>query len=262
MSGPFDSAHRKIARASKHFDEVEAQIKAYYDQIPYKQVIETDPDDPQQLLHKIKLVKTLADSSVAEIVGDVVNNLRAALDHAIYAVAKTCRSNPKYAYFPFSGKAERFEKSLNGFCKDVPSEMFPLLRSFRPYEGGNEPLFALNAMRNADNHSILTPFGTRLFRPRTKVKGTGYMSMTVPEHSAWDIAKQEIVFLRTGADATFDYDIDFHFFVAFDEVPTVKGMPVMETLELIGSEVNQVVAAIEAEAARLGFLPTRQADGR
>lgn len=254
MPDPFESTHRKIARASKHFDDLEREVVAFLGEDPYRQVIEIDPDNAEQVLHKFKLVKSFDDLPIPEIIGDIVSNLRAALDHAAYAVAATRCAKPRKAYFPFSGDEDGLENSLHGFCKDVPAGMYPLLRSFKPYKGGNRLLAALQALRNADNHAVLTPFGTDFDRPFTSVKTTGYGSMIVPEHSTWDRTKQEVVYLTTRTNTAVQYEIDFKFFVAFDNIESIAGDSVLAELHAIGIEVDRVVSAIEAEARRLGFI--------
>ena len=255
MPGPFDSAKRKVARSGEHFANLEREIQAFIEVDPYRQVVEVDPGNPNQLLHKVKLIKGFDDTPIAELVGDVVSNLRASLDHAIYAVAATQCASPRKAYFPFSKDVTGLENSLSGFCKDVPSKMYQLLRSFKPYYGGNHLLCALNSLRNADNHSMLTPFGTDFQRPSTKVKSSvGFARMTVPEHSTWDRVKQEVIYLTTSSDSDAQYEIEFKFFVAFDQPAIVAGKPVMEELHAIGCEVANTIEAIEAEARRLGFI--------
>jgi len=256
MPDPFESAHRKIARASKHFDDLEREVVAFLGEDPYRQVIEIDPDNAEQLLHKFKLVKSFEDRPIPEIIGDIVSNLRAALDHAIYATAimSGCQK-PGFdtACFPFAGGADRFENTFKGRCKDVSTEMYPLLRSFQPYKGGNRLLAALQALRNADNHAVLTPFGTDFDRPFTSVKTIGYASMIVPEHSTWDRAKQEVIYLKTRTDTEVQYEINFQFFVAFDNIEIIAGRSVLVELDAIGVEVERVVSAIQAESCRLGF---------
>jgi len=254
MPAPFDSARRKVAWADKRFDDLKLETKTFFADEPYRQVVEPDPTAPDHFLHKIKLVRSLNNTSIAEIAGEVVSNLRASLDHAIYAIAATQCENPRKAYFPFSKDAAGLESSLNGFCKDVPPEMYPLLRSFQPYKGGNQYLFTLNALRNADNHAVLTPFGTHVLRPVTNVSAIGYAEMVLPEHSRWDSTKQEIIFLRTRTGTKIDYQVNFHFFIAFCDLEVVEGYPMLEMLEAIGCEVNSTLNAIEAESRRLGFI--------
>lgn len=255
MPGPFDSAHRKIARAGQHLEDLQLELKSFADEQPYERIVEPNPACSEQLIHKIRLTRHLEDTAVPEIVGDIVTNLRAALDHAVYGVALASgRSNIKNAYFPFAGTETGLENALSGWCKDVPQEVWPLLRSFKPYNGGNDFLCALNAMRNHDNHAILTAIGTAFVRPHTKIKATGYWEMTVPEHSVWDRTKQEVIFLTVGLDTKFEYEVQFEFFIAFQEIAILDGEPVLQVLGYLGSEVERILSAIEAESSRLGFI--------
>jgi len=253
MQGLFDSARRKIIRAHKHFDDMLDELSKFFDGDSLIQVVDSDPDDPNQLLHKVKLVRRFEDTPIAEIVGDIASNLRASLDHAIYAIAATRSVSPRKAYFPFCRSAEGLEKVLKDNCKDVPVELYPFLRSLKPYEGGDDLLYALNAMRNADNHAYITPVVTSIVRPYTSVKGTGYMSMPLPEHSTWDHERQEVVLLRTRVETKVEGQIDVGFLIKFCGIEVIEGKPVLDTLSEMGMRVDEVLDAIEAEARRLGF---------
>jgi hypothetical protein len=143
MPDPFESAHRKIARAREHATELEREFQAFLIEPPYETFSEPHPQIPQRIVHKVRLARPLP-AKLSEIAGDMIGNLRETLDHAVFgvAVASGC-SHPRNAYFPFSSTQAGFEANLKGRCKDVPQEIYSLLREFEPYEGGNEVLFAL-----------------------------------------------------------------------------------------------------------------------
>jgi hypothetical protein len=190
MSDPFTSARRKIARAKRHILDLEREITAFIGENPYIQVVEDDPQRPGYRFHKIKLTKTLPES-FADLIGDAVNNLRAALDHACYAVAAASgKIVPREAYFPFAGDASKLDSAIKGRSKDVPQEIHPLLRSFQPYKGGNEILWTLNLLCIADRHKMITPIGTGIVRPGTNIRGTGFFDMPIPP--VWDRSKLRI----------------------------------------------------------------------
>ncbi len=134
MPDAFESSRRKIYRAKKHLADLKREIKSFAanNQQFYEPFTEPHANKPEHVVTKIRLIVNIPDQ-LCEMTGDIVNNLREALDHAMHgiAVAAGCK-DPKSAYFPFSGDPTTFEASLNGRCKDVPKEIYPLLRSYQP----------------------------------------------------------------------------------------------------------------------------------
>lgn len=85
MSDPFHSSRYSIARAKEHIGELDRQMAGYFNSQPYAQVIELDAERGQEV-HKLKLVKPMP-VALPGIAFDAANNLRSALDQAIYAIA-------------------------------------------------------------------------------------------------------------------------------------------------------------------------------
>jgi hypothetical protein len=76
---------------------------------------------------------------------EIIEALRSALDQAGAACAVlTGKTNPKKSYFPFADSGPELTKVIKGRCKDLPGEIISLFRSFQPYQGGNDPLWAMN----------------------------------------------------------------------------------------------------------------------
>src|SRR5258708_5919182 len=117
MPDPFDSSRRKIAPANKHLADLKREVRAFLEQKNfYNLFTEPHPSKPDHIVQKLRVAKQIPDDW-SEIVGDIVDNLRSALDHAIYSVAVASgRSNPRNAFFPFSGAVTRFEANLKGRC--------------------------------------------------------------------------------------------------------------------------------------------------
>jgi hypothetical protein len=248
MAIDFSSARRKLARAKEHFQELNRQLADYLEERPYQQIIEPDPANAEQLEHKIKITKPLPDS-LGDVVGDVVTNLRAALDHATYALAAEGKTeDPKNAAFPFARTEPEFENSLKGRAKDVPAKYYDLLRSFKPYKGGNEVLWGLNMICNADKHKMLTPVGMAVRRAGIAIEGVGWFS--APLNPTWDRSKNEIVVLTVHKETKINYKFPFRMFVVFENVELVGGEPVDSILQQTIDEVERVLGAIEAEAAK------------
>jgi hypothetical protein len=189
MPDPFEDARRKVARADEHFADLYQKINAYTQENPLEKVIEPHPTMPGHQLHKLKLTRSLP-SSFGDITGDIVHNLRSALDVAAYSIAvgSGCQ-NPKYSAFPFAGSLSQMRQAL-GRTKDLPVPIQSLFVGFQPYLGGDDLLWALNEMCNTDKHKMLIPMGNVVVRVGADVRGTGYFSM--PDPHIWNREKGEM----------------------------------------------------------------------
>jgi hypothetical protein len=253
MADPFDSPRRKLARAKKHVVNLEREIGQFVKTTTYERFSESHADKPFLTVHKIRMSKPIPDG-LSEIAGDAIGNLREVLDHATFAVAVASgASNPRNAYFPFSGTVEDIDARIKGRCKDVPIQMHPLLRAFEPYDGGNEVLFTLNKMANRDKHALLAAFGAVSMDGGMNVIGTGgYMSM--PDPHIWDHAKNEMELITLSPGCKLNAHFRFFITVAFTGIEVIERFPAPTVLGEIAVEVERVLAAIEAESRRLGFV--------
>src|SRR5579871_4093 len=210
MSDTLYSPRRRLCLAKERIEDLKREIAAFWRGNPYVQVIEDDPQRKGYRLYKIKLVKELP-ASIADIACAIAGHLRSALDQAGYAVALAAAppgTKPKRTAFPFAGSEGHMNNSL-GRCQDLPQEIRALFCTFKPYKGGDDLLWALNTMRNTNEHMVLVPVSTVVQRPSTKIRGTGFFQMTLPEYTVWDRCKQEVTFLTLGPGATFPYDFAF-----------------------------------------------------
>lgn len=251
MSDPFESSKNKLARAHEHFLDLQKKIIEFTDIDPYERVIEPHPDKPGYVVHKVKLTQALP-PSIGDIAGDMVNNLRSALDHAGYAVAVAAGAkDPKFTAFPFAGSAAQMANAL-GRSKDIPPQIQSLFCGFQPYPRGNEYLWALNEICNTDKHKIAIPIGQGVVNVGTRIRGTGFFEM--PDPHVWDRTKNEMILVTFGPETEFEYEFNFRLFVAFDEIKIVGGKPLLGTLDAMGSIVERILVAVDAEARRIGIF--------
>jgi hypothetical protein len=248
------SSRRKLARAKKHIVDLDRKIGAFIKKHPCAKVVERDLQRAKEI-HKIKLVKQIP-SFLEDIASDAVVNMRAALDHAGYAVAVAAnpmRKNPRNTAFPFAGNAVELENAIKGRSKDIPKEILTLFRNLKPYKGGNDLLCALNEICNAEKHKIITPVAVTIATSGiTDVRCTGQWRQ--PAQPVWDSTKNEIVLIEVPLDTKIDYDLEFFTLVVFDEIQIVRGQQVLGILNTLASEVERVLLAIEAEARRIGII--------
>jgi hypothetical protein len=253
MSDPFESSRRKIARAKKHIGDLKEKIDTFFERNDlYEPFIEAHPEKAGYGILKVRFTQELPEE-FAEIAGDALNNLRSALDSAVHSVAVAAgKPKPGNAYFPFSRDATHFEANLKGRCADVPPEMYPLFRACHPYDGGNQPLWALNVTRGSTEHALLVPGAVASFISGMNVRGTGFISM--PYKPVMDRTKREIELATVAPDAIFHGDYQIAIYVAFGEISSIAGENAGELLQFFAELVETIVNEIVAESHRLGIV--------
>lgn len=252
MPEPFNSAYLKLAWAREHINELEWEIADFLHVCPCESFAEPHPDKPEHTIQKIRLLRTPPER-LSLIAGDAVDNLRAALDHAIYEISIPCDGpGTRSAYFPFAGSVARFEDQLKGRCADVPKDIWPLLRSFKPYEGGNRSLVALNRACNRNKHALLLSLAVLACPVQESLAGKGG-PVSVPVFHVWDRSKNEMELFTIGPGAQYKAQFDFRFLVVLSEIGIAEDEQAFTVLNALAGEVQRVLGAIEAEARRLGI---------
>ena len=90
------------------------------------------------------------------IVGDIIHNLRSALDLLACDLVLANGGNPKGVYFPFFKTADGLNKKIKDrdFNRAGPDAV-ALLTRYQPYEGGDSPLYAIHLLDIIDKHRML-----------------------------------------------------------------------------------------------------------
>jgi hypothetical protein len=248
----FHSAKLRLSRAKEHLIDLNDRIKAFFDAKPYKLVVESDSNGWIHA-HKIKFTKPFPDD-FAVVAADVVDNLRSALDQSWFAIAiisRVIKSSGK-AYFPFADNASDFDSVLRRGCKNFPHDILTLLRTFKPYKGGNDLLWALNRICATNKHEMLAPTSINVNMGFSVVKTRkGRTEIITPK---WNRRDNEIIYFITFKDDEIDYHIPLALDIAFDKVEIVAGQPAVAVLNRLAGEVENILLALEREIRRLGFV--------
>ncbi len=163
---------RKIARANVHLQTFGVEERAFLDRKPYRLRVDIDTQSSGDMVNEILVVETTdsvpADLSV--LIGDVLYNLRSALDHLAWqlVLANQGTPNDKTAFPIFNdrtvirnGKAvERWLNIAGGVHRDALAlieESQPYLRTDGPTM---HPLWILNELVNIDKHRLLLVLAT------------------------------------------------------------------------------------------------------
>jgi hypothetical protein len=160
------SAFAKLARAKMHRDALKADVEAFRAREPHDWVIQQssyrDPNDRLTFSIVVRVNEEKPDHW-GLAVGDVLTNLRAALDHSVFGHAAAHNSltpqQEKSMYFPIledPTKWQGAQASLGPLLDPAVLTVIDQCQPFHhpPQEGGPDwhPLAVLNGLVNHDKH--------------------------------------------------------------------------------------------------------------
>jgi hypothetical protein len=157
MRFPFSAPNTKIQRARKHLAELEAEVATFLAGGPAKFKVELATKDGI-LGFQIQADISGPPESMSAVVGDVIHNLRAALDLTACEMVRAAGQNDKDVYFPFSESADELDNMM--FKKHFDragAGAVTLLRSLKPYKDGNAALRVIHDLDIQDKHRALIP---------------------------------------------------------------------------------------------------------
>lgn len=160
-----DNAMLKIHRATEHFNELNALFQK---KRPFTYILETNTKTGQRATFAKRNEAVI--NRAALICGDVVHNIRAALDHAYWEIVSPVATTDKEMrnlQFPFSETEARLDEAIKTRLADrVSPAFYQALLDLKPHgePGGNEFLALIHKLDILDKHKLLIPTGdyTRL----------------------------------------------------------------------------------------------------
>jgi hypothetical protein len=249
----FYSAKLRIGRAEEHLKDLEAQIDSFFGEKPYTRVVDLDPNGTHEI-HKMRLTKPFP-VRWRILATEIIEHLRASLDHATWATAylKTANADIEQTAFPFARTLADLDNSMRRRSKNVPAEIQAILRTFKPYKGGNDRLFALNDMCNLSKHTLITFIAGAL--ANGEVRGSGWGGQVeFFDDLTLDRTKNEIPYARVKKGLHFDHEIKITVYPAIEHRETQTAHPAVIFLETMCAEVRTIILAIELESLKIGLL--------
>lgn len=259
-----DGASLKVERAAKHVREL---IKLLNEKRAFSYILETNTQTRQRATFAKKDEAVINDAAV--ICGDVVHNLRTALDHAYWEIVSpfvVSEAEKRAVQFPFCRKPQRLDATIEErFGHRVGQEFVKALRGLRPHtdKGGNQYLWLVHDLDLGDKHRLLTPIGDYTFLSGTKIRRQGVSDF--PFHSQigfgqnerdiiWDyvgpIAADMLGSPRPSAPHVFERELQ----VAVDVVFPIRVeinrpyTPVIQTLNKMVMVTREAVSAMRTAA--------------
>ena len=245
-----EGAWIKLARASRHIDELRTNARTYLDSKPYEIAQHEEPNG--DLVYRLKIAR-LIPREWAGIVGDAVHNIRAALDLMVWQLVERNGGVPsRETCFPIGKPPPDYEPQMRRALSGVHPLAMRMIRRLRPYYGGNSVLAQLHSIDIEDKHRVLLIVGAAHRHLVVKFK------MNVPwQQSPVDFPPlainpadrqfpltdgTEVFRIMSAArkgDSQSEYQLVFE--LAFGEVSEVKGLPLIPTLEAMHHHVSRIV---------------------
>jgi hypothetical protein len=250
---PLFSAVTRLRRGHEHVTNLDRQLCEFRYSKPHELVREIDPANAHYHLLKLKFTKQLPVECTL-LAAEALESLRFTLDQVAYAAAVLSgKVAPKKTSFPISDSPNELDNLINGrkVCRDVPDDIVSLFRSFKPYKGADNTLWAMNKLRNS-GHTALIPVGVHAANILINHhKGSAEIEAMNP---VYDSTKNEIVFGRVEIGQHLNYSIAPSFNICFEQTEITKRQYAPNFLYTAVSEVHGILLATEAECRRLGFL--------
>ena len=253
----------KVERAKTHLIELNRVVEAFLASTPYTVVKRADPQTGK---HGYEMAQVAGvPSTITAVFGDVLQNLRSALDHLanqlLLVNLRAERTNQEFN-FPICGDLSKHEALFQGKPK-LRGDAWRALQALRAYRGGSGHQFwVLNRLNNIDKHRLMLFAGSA---SRSVNLGAlvsrqlqDFMTTLPAGHPAkHDVPIVDAFFqpadnqcplkvgdlLIVGLDLSMEMDSnrDFRFEVAINEPNVLDGKPVIEAAQEFADLVSGTV---------------------
>lgn len=258
MSTRIDSILRKVERAEKHIQELNLALNSFYATKPYGIVKKIDAETRDHIYYVTKV--SPVPEPVSLIIGDVLQNLRSALDHLAYAlVAKAIAPAVpnKYLTFPIMDTAKQYmAPEGRGKIELAGDKAMKIIDALKPYRGGNDWFWQLSRLNIIDKHRLLITTTSKYRHRRVTLLDHARMALQNPK--AFQSGILQIVQwtdyggpmepLKVGdilytkpAILKLKKEMEFKIEVAFNEPEILECQAVLETLYMMFRVVGNIV---------------------
>jgi hypothetical protein len=162
-SADLKSVRRKIERAEHHFDDIKSALKLVLgtETDNHAVIIKNDYERKQMIITLPKV--TPIKPSVPLIVGDCIHNLRSALDHLVFQLARKNGASAEAAqktFFPICLTQEDFESRVKKLVKPfISDKALAEIKRSQPYSAYDVPegsdIWVLHKLDIIDKHRLL-----------------------------------------------------------------------------------------------------------
>lgn len=257
-----DQINVKVNRARFHLEALSALLGAYFQSQPFSIGTRRDPRT-RRLDYFVQDVKPLPTGTSA-VVGDVLQNLRSALDHVAYRLVSVGAgiAPSGHVYFPIADSRTAYERKRSNDLRGARPQAIRAVDGLRPYKDGNLTLWQLHKLNIVDKHRALITVGSayrsvNFVRPlmqrlRDQAATDPNRPPGIPLPPLMDLffnvadpqfpVSAGTVLMTDLPDAAPSSDFQFQLDIAFGEPGIINGEPIVKTLtqmiEAVGSAVG------------------------
>jgi len=237
-----------------HLESLKERVQGFIDGNPYGVVADYDGQTEKCVLRTQVFDHPPQDWGI--IIGDIVHNLRSALDQLVWQLALLQTSTPyDRAAFSITTTPNRYRDNGRRLVQDLTPRQEALIKWFQPYRRGNKTesdfLWLLHDINNTDKHRVIQTIGTVF-----AMQGLGFGNMR-----GFDLYNMNVyggqrledgapvadfTLVQTAPDAYMDMHPEITPNIEFDEGSSaVKDMPLVSTLLDIVAHVERIIPCFE-----------------
>jgi hypothetical protein len=240
LAGPL----RKIERANHHIHDLRERVNEYLREALFQIKIRNTSSPEKRWVYTEE--KNPIPPDVALITGDVVHNLRSALDHICWGMVVPIVTKKGSVGFPFVETQDKLEDAIKARQMNLaPKRVIEELRSLEPYPDGNKFLHAVHSMNNVDKHRNILVVGTNLgFTVEQFQALTGLSNVSGAPDLLVSTTGDFVVTLDPSANLTPPEEIAAiqpSFTIGFADSEALAGLPVVYSLELMSQVTENAV---------------------
>jgi hypothetical protein len=245
------ASHRlKLHRARQHVQTLNAQVASFGDRDPYAFVEQLEPQLGQHVV-RVKVQREPLPMWSA-LVGDALQDMRAALEHLAYALAVAYSGepdDPEKVSFPITDTLGKFNAVRKQKIGLIDPAAQALIQEVQPYHRGDRAefhsLMVLDDLARVDRHRTLHITPAFLMGTDIDMRSvTDIHIIDVDLHLGRVVDGAEIATFRlaiTGPNPEMHVDVSPEFGIAFDDGWPGKNRPVVETLGTLRKQLADVI---------------------
>jgi hypothetical protein len=244
-SDRFFNSKLKIERSKRHIRELSNEVVDYLKTKPFRVVVEKDTYSSNHLW--TLRVRREVPCHFAVIIGDAIHNLRASLDLLASDLVSIAGGNINNVSFPFGDSPEGFEEMVKKRHLDrAGADIVEVVRSFKPYKGGNELLRVIHDLDITDKHKALIPSAHYAGIENFQMSNASGPMLTINNFHCGPIRDGMVIMsLPPAANIAVGQTFQPSLKITLDEGPLTARIDIIDALNQLTAVAESVLGAFE-----------------